>query len=139
MTECGRSLQLHRVIAVNVSKKLSAELAAKPTATELHVRNVKYSALEKLLDFIYSGKVLLSNPNDLQDFADAHNVLRVDLGVKVDKMIARSPIGSLPTKPIKLTKKGQNGKKGSYQPPILRPQPSINPTMSDDPSKITQE
>ena len=81
------------------------------------------------------------NPNDLQDFADAQNVLRVDLGVKVDKMIARSPIGSLPTKPIKLTKKGQNGKKGSYQPPILppHPQPSINPTMSDDPSKITQE
>ena len=87
MTECGRSLQLHRVIAVNVSKKLSAELAAKPTATELHVRNVKYSALEKLLDFIYSGKVLLSNPNDLQDFADAYNVLIVNLGEKVNKMI----------------------------------------------------
>ena len=70
-----------------------------------------------------------------------HNVLRVDLGVKVDKMIARSPIGSLSTKPIKLTKKGQNGKKGSYQPPILPPPPppSINSTMSDDPSKITQE
>ena len=85
ITECGSSLLLHRVVAAAISSKLSDLLL--PDRNELALRNVKFTALENIIDFAYNGKVILSNSDDINDFADAFKLLEINLGPKVQKMM----------------------------------------------------
>ena len=86
ITECGQSLLLHRVVAATASKKLCSLLTSCSNG-ELRIRNVKFSALSNIINFIYDGKITLDNRCDLEDFAAAYNVLKVNLGAKVDALV----------------------------------------------------
>ena len=88
VTECGKSLLLHKVIAASVSKYLSVRLVSS-SVSELTIRNVKFSALENLVNFIYNGKIELYNTADYQDLVAAYTLLTIDLGGQVDKLMNR--------------------------------------------------
>ena len=88
VTECGQSVSCHKVVAGAVSKKLSGLLGSKPI-NELTIRNVKFTALENLVKFIYNGKVQISSPGDLQDFVDVYKLLNINLGKKVSDIVKK--------------------------------------------------
>ena len=93
VTECGKSLLLHRFVASCVSTKLKKLLEGKLVSvsgvSELPIRNVKFSALENVVTFVYNGKILLSPGCERQDFVDAFNVLQINLGDKINTMIKK--------------------------------------------------
>ena len=87
-TECGKWLTLHKVVAASVSAKWSTLLSA-DSVSELSVRNVKFSALENLVNFIYDGKIVLGDDGEVQDFVDAYTLSQINLGDKVNDFINR--------------------------------------------------
>ena len=88
ITECGRTLTVHKVIAAAVSPRWKKSLTKKQI-DELPVRNVKFDALVNIVNFVYDGKIVLSSEGEAQDFADAFKVLEINLGKKVDGFIKR--------------------------------------------------
>lgn len=96
VTECGQSLSLHRVVGASVSKTIRDLLASK-ASTELSIRNVKFAALNNLVNFIYEGKVTLDDRCDLQDFAAAYMILKVNLGAKVNSLVNNIDTGMQPS------------------------------------------
>ena len=88
VTECGQKVTCHKVVVAAVSTKLSALLGKRPT-DELSFRNVKFTALENVVNFVYNGKVQILNAGDLQDFADVYAILKINLGKKVGDIVNR--------------------------------------------------
>ena len=84
-TECGNSLKLHKVVAAAISTKRFGQLSV--DVNELPVRNVKFSALQNIIDFAYHGKVTLTSKHDYHDFIDAYNVLKINLGPKINRLL----------------------------------------------------
>ena len=87
-TECGRSLHVHKVVAATVSSKIMKHLVAKET-NKMTIRNVKYPALENIFNFVYNGKLMISQESDKQDFVAAFRHLKMNLGKKVEKLIEK--------------------------------------------------
>ena len=92
LTECGKWVTLHKVVAASVSPKLSTLLSSE-SVSELPIRNVKFSALENLVNFIYDGKIVLGDNGDIQDFVGAYIYLKIDLGDKVNNLIDKWDTG----------------------------------------------
>ena len=66
-----------------------------PEGDELPVRNVKFSALKDIVTFIYTGRILMKNGPDIQDFVDGYKVLEIDLGKSVNKLIKKIVTGNV--------------------------------------------
>ena len=88
ITECGQVLPVHKIIITAVSSFISRRLSKKDTS-EMIVRNVKFSSLKNMVDFIYTRKVVLNSYEELQDFAATYKVLIIDLGPKVNDLVRR--------------------------------------------------
>ena len=88
ITECGRSLSVHKVVAATVSSKIKGLLLSKDRG-ELPIRNVKYQAMEKIFDFAYNGKIYLTSDAEKQDFVDAFDTLKINLGKKVSNLVKK--------------------------------------------------
>ena len=88
ITECGSSVNIHKVVAAAVSSLLKKLIIGKQ-ADELSIRNVKYHALESVVDFIYSGKITLSEGDDTQDFVAAYKILEINLGTKCNTVVQK--------------------------------------------------
>ena len=86
VTECGNSILVHKVIAVAASQSLNKRVSSN-SITELPVRNVKFSALKNLFDFIYEGKILLPSSAELEDLAAAYKILNINLGKKINNIV----------------------------------------------------
>ena len=89
VTECGSSVSGHRFVLSAASKRLGAMFDKHPEKNEFPIRNVKLEILVKVVDFIYLGKVDLSDNTELVDFGDCFSVLGVYLGPKVSSTIKR--------------------------------------------------
>ena len=88
VTECGKSVSVHKVVVAAVSPVLCDILISKEVS-EIPIRNVKFSALKHLIDFIYERKVILSSSEEFQDFKDAYKLLELSLGSKINEIIER--------------------------------------------------
>ena len=66
-----------------MSKKLNWPI------NELTIRNVKFTALENIIKFVYDGKVQISTSGDLQDFVDVYKLLNINLGGKVGDIVKK--------------------------------------------------
>ena len=49
---------------------------------------MKFEALVKVVNFVYDGKVVISKEKEGQDFVDAYNTLKINLGKKVEDHIS---------------------------------------------------
>ena len=85
-TSTGEAVNCHKVVMTAVSEKVKSMLH-KNDCSELVIRNVSHGGLNKLIEFIYEGRVDIASSDLLIDFADAYTVLRCDLGKSVANMI----------------------------------------------------
>ena len=88
VTECGGRVTLHKVIAAAVSPRFKSSLVSKQV-NSLPIRNAKLNAVENVINFIYTGKATFTNTGDKQDFVDAFNIMRIDLGQKVNETVRK--------------------------------------------------
>ena len=88
LTECGSTLCVHKVVIAGVSSKYKKQLMEKPTDV-LKVRNVKFSALQNIISFIYNGNITIKTGGDVQDFVAGFKIMNLDLGKRVKDMIGR--------------------------------------------------
>ena len=91
VTECGQKVSCHKVVVAAASTKLRASLEKRPTS-ELVVRNIKYTGLENLVNFIYNGKVNIGTTGELQDFADSYTLLKINLGKKIGESLKEKQV-----------------------------------------------
>ena len=82
----GKSVSCHKVVLCAVSDRVKSMLDRKDS-NKLVIRNVSHSGLEKLVKFIYEGRVDIYSDESLIDFADAFTVMRCNMGQKVADMI----------------------------------------------------
>ena len=78
----GETINCHKVVICNVSDKVRGALEKKDT-NNLVIRNVTYSGLKNVINFIYYGKVEISDAEQLIDFADTFTILQINLGPKI--------------------------------------------------------
>ena len=86
VTECGRSINVHKLVIAGVTKTLKVS----QSVDELIVRNVKFSALENIIKFIYTGKIIMKPGPEVQDFVAGYKVLDIDLRKKINESVKRS-------------------------------------------------
>ena len=82
----GETINCHKVILSKISTKVKSALQKRDT-NKLVIRNIKYAGLCDVIQFIYEGRVELSNSSELMDFADTFTVLQLTMGPKIAKMI----------------------------------------------------
>ena len=86
LTEKNEVIKVHKVIIANVSKKVDKWLHRNDDK-DMVIRNVKYQSLKSVVDFIYNGRVDIEDTDALVDFADTYQLLQINLGPKVNKMV----------------------------------------------------
>ena len=86
MTEDGKVVSCHKVVLSSVSDRVRSMLDRKDSS-KLVIRNVSHEGLDKLVKFIYEGRVDIYSDKSLIDFADAFTVLRCNMGQKVADMV----------------------------------------------------
>ena len=94
ITECGQKVAVHKVVVASVSSMISSMLSKKDMS-EIAIRNVKFSALEHIVNFIYDRKIMLSNKGEVEDFADAYRKLKLNLGPKINQIIQKIEVGTI--------------------------------------------
>ena len=89
VTECGSTVPAHKVVLGAVSARFSALFNKYPEKKDFPIRNVKIDTLIKVVDFIYNGKVNLTDNTELGDFWDCFSILNLYLGPKVSAIIKK--------------------------------------------------
>ena len=82
----GKSISCHKVVLCAVSERVKSMLDRKDS-DKLVIRNVSHGGLERLVKFIYEGRVDIYSDESLIDFADAFTVMRCSMGQKVADMV----------------------------------------------------
>jgi hypothetical protein len=84
-------LRVHRVFLAALSSKLEGLFdEAKSVNDLIVVRNISFDALSTIINFIYTGKVSLSDrtPEFVEDFRDGLNMLKIGVSDKAEKRIS---------------------------------------------------
>ena len=82
----GETINCHKVVLSSVSNKVKIALEKRDT-NKLVIRNITYGGMSNVIQFIYQGRVELSNSEELMDFADTYTILQLNMGPKIAKMI----------------------------------------------------
>ena len=83
-------IKVHRVFLAKFSCKLESLFDETNSKDSLIiVRNIKFEILSAIVDFLYSGKVLLAEKSSefIEDFLDGVTVLKIDIGERVEEEI----------------------------------------------------
>ena len=83
-------IKVHRVFLAKVSHKMENLFdEAKLNDNLIIVRNIRFEILSAIVNFLYSGKVMLAekSPEFIEDFLDGITVLKIDIGELVEKEI----------------------------------------------------
>jgi hypothetical protein len=84
-------LRVHRVFLAALSSKLEGLFDEVKSVNDLIVvRNISFDALSTIINFIYTGKVTLSDrtPEFVEDFRDGLNMLKIGVSDKAEKRIS---------------------------------------------------
>ena len=85
-TVSGETINCHKFVMAQISAKVKSALDQKDT-NKLVIRNVNIRGLTNLVQFIYNGRIEISDGGELIDFADTFTILKINLGDKVAKMV----------------------------------------------------
>ena len=81
----GRHIAAHKVVLAAVSPKLEKFIDRTGEGVgPVTVRNIRFDVLEKIVEFIYSGRVEIEDA-DVEDFQDGLDMLRIRLNKQVDQ------------------------------------------------------
>jgi len=134
VAENGEIINCHKLVLASSSKKIKNILDSR-NDDNIVFRNIKYSTLRYVVDFIYNGLVNVASREELMDFASAYMMLQVELGPKVETTIQDIVIGrENDEKPLK----GENFIKVEYSVKTEDPLNIQTPTERIDDAKSTE-
>jgi len=74
-------IPVHRIILSAVSKKLGKKFQDNLDGTEpIVINNVDFDVLEKIINYVYTGRVTFANDAEYEDFSDGISILKIEVG-----------------------------------------------------------